>query len=206
MLKIFIVADDPLARAGLSSLLAHASTCEVVAQTSSSQLVDEFADFPLPDAVVWDLGWELADDLKGLANVPVPVVVLLADEADALRVWEAGVRAILLRDVDGEQLATAVQTAVYGLVALDPDIADLLLAAPDETLLHDATAVEPLTPRENEVLHLVAEGFTNKAIGQQLAISDHTVKFHINAIMSKLAVQSRTEAVVRATRLGWLRL
>lgn len=206
MLKLIVVADDPLARAGLALLLASAPQCEVVAQTSSAQLSDELADFALPDGVVWDLGWELADDLSALDNCPVPVVALLADEAGALRVWEVGVRAILLRDVDGDQLATAVQTAVYGLVALDPDIADLLLAPAYETLLEDDTAVEPLTPRETEVLQLVAEGLTNKAIARQLTISDHTVKFHVNAIMSKLGVQSRTEAVVRATRLGWLLL
>jgi DNA-binding NarL/FixJ family response regulator len=61
---------------------------------------------------------------------------------------------------------------------------------------------EPLTPREQEVLQLLAEGLPNKAIARQLEISDHTVKFHVNAIMGKLGAQSRTEAVVRATRLG----
>ena len=62
--------------------------------------------------------------------------------------------------------------------------------------------IEPLTPREIEVLHLLAEGMTNRAIAQRLEISEHTVKFHVNAILGKLGAQSRTDAVVRATRLG----
>ena len=68
------------------------------------------------------------------------------------------------------------------------------------------TLFDDLTPREKEVLQLVAEGLTNKAIAQQLAISEHTVKFHVNAIMGKMNAQSRTEAVVRATRLGLISL
>jgi DNA-binding NarL/FixJ family response regulator len=66
--------------------------------------------------------------------------------------------------------------------------------------------VEELTPRETEVLQLLADGLTNKAIAQRLGISDHTVKFHVNAVLGKLGAQSRTEAVVRATRLGLLHL
>jgi len=64
----------------------------------------------------------------------------------------------------------------------------------------------PLTPRENQVLQLLAQGMTNKAIALDLGITDHTVKFHVNAIMGKLGAQSRTEAVVRATQLGMIAL
>jgi DNA-binding NarL/FixJ family response regulator len=77
----------------------------------------------------------------------------------------------------------------------------MALLAP-ATPLPEPLLVEELTPRELEVLRLLAEGLSNKAIAQQLDISDHTVKFHVNAIMSKLGAQSRTAAVVQATRLG----
>jgi len=76
---------------------------------------------------------------------------------------------------------------------------------PGRDSVHDFP-VEELTPRETEVLQLMADGLTNKAIAQKLSISEHTVKFHVNAILGKLGVQSRTEAVVRATRLGLLLL
>ncbi len=87
------------------------------------------------------------------------------------------------------------------LVVLDGSFAgDLLLSAQPEA--SGDRPVEDLTPRELEVLQLLAEGLANKAIAQRLGVSDHTIKFHVNAILGKLGAQSRTEAVVRATRLG----
>ena len=77
---------------------------------------------------------------------------------------------------------------------------DLLLSTQPETA--DERPVEDLTPRELEVVQLLAEGLPNKAIAKRLGVSDHTIKFHVNAILGKLGAQSRTEAVVRATRLG----
>jgi DNA-binding NarL/FixJ family response regulator len=86
---------------------------------------------------------------------------------------------------------------------MDPDLAFPFLPAPLED---DDELTEELTPRETEVLQLLAEGLTNKAIADRLGISRHTVKFHVNAILTKLNAQSRTEAVVRATRSGLLAL
>jgi DNA-binding NarL/FixJ family response regulator len=94
---------------------------------------------------------------------------------------------------------------LHNLATLDPDFVTAVL--PETSL---ATDILPefteLTPRESEVLYLLAEGLTNKAIAHRLEISDHTVKFHVNAILGKLNAQSRTEAVVQATRLGLLLL
>jgi DNA-binding NarL/FixJ family response regulator len=118
--------------------------------------------------------------------------------------WAAGVRGLLWRNATAEQMVAAAQAINQGLAVLDTGLVDRLM--PDEETLMAAAGLEalsePLTPREHEVLQLLAEGLTNKAIAQQLAVSEHTVKFHVTAIMSKLDAQSRTEAVVRATRLG----
>jgi DNA-binding NarL/FixJ family response regulator len=110
---------------------------------------------------------------------------------------------LLLRDASVEKLVAALNSAAQGLVTLDPVFIDALLppAQPAPT-----PPVETLTPRELEVLQHLAEGLPNKAIARRLDISEHTVKFHVNAIMSKLGVQSRTEAVVRATQLGLILL
>jgi DNA-binding NarL/FixJ family response regulator len=89
------------------------------------------------------------------------------------------------------------------LVVITADLSGQLLSAPPTP---DLDPSESLTSREQEVLQLVAEGLTNKAIAQELSISEHTVKFHINTIMGKLNAQSRTAAVVRATRLGLILL
>ncbi len=200
-LRLLIVADDPLARAGLAGLLADAPNCQVIDQIHSDEIEDTLEDTE-PDVVVWDVGWHTAVSLPEWSEHNIPVIALLTDESDATAVWATGVAALLNRQVDGEKLAAVAGTAVHNLTILDPALAQSLLlpVAISESL------DEELTPRELDVLQLLAEGMTNKAIAQRLAISDHTVKFHVNAIMSKLAAQSRTEAVVRATRLGLILL
>ena len=104
---------------------------------------------------------------------------------------------------DEEQLLAAVRAVAAGLHVFAPALARALLQ--DGPTDPTAPPVD-LTPRESQVLALVAEGLTNKAIAQRLAISDHTVKFHVNAILGKLNAQSRTDAVVRATRQGLISL
>ena len=142
------------------------------------------------------------------ASLP-PVLILLPEHdfgaASAAQAWQAGARGLLPRNADPAAIAAAAHSLAQGLVVLDRDVAAelLLAAAPDHTA--DAL-VEPLTPREHEVLQLLAEGLTNRAIAQRLEISEHTVKFHVNAILGKLAAQSRTDAVMRATRLGLILL
>jgi DNA-binding NarL/FixJ family response regulator len=132
-------------------------------------------------------------------DVELPVVALLADESLAAEAWLAGVRGLLTREADAEALVAALQAVVQGLAAIDPTLAAALLPTRER---ESEALVEPLTPREEEVLQLLADGLANRAIALQLGISEHTVKFHVNAILGKLGAQSRTEAVVRATRLG----
>lgn len=206
-LRLLIVADDPLARAALAMLLDEMLPCHVVGQLDSSAFTADPAaelDETRADVVLWDLGWETAvADPPDFSEVTVPVVVLLADSLQAGDAWAAGARALLTRDMNAEKMTAAVQAAAQGLTVLDDQLADALLPIP---ALAQDDVTETLTPRETEVLHLLAEGLTNKAIAQTLAISDHTVKFHVNAILGKLGAQSRTEAVVRATRLGLIAL
>ena len=102
-------------------------------------------------------------------------------------------------------MVAALQAALHGVAVLDPEFVTAVLP-PMPLAAETLPELVELTPREQEVLTLLAEGLTNKAIAHQLAISDHTVKFHVNAILGKLNAQSRTEAVVQATRLGLLLL
>ncbi|MGF1507347.1 MAG: LuxR C-terminal-related transcriptional regulator, partial [Anaerolineae bacterium] len=164
-----------------------------------------------PDVVLRDLGWDasvealdlLRDGVNDLGDPEargVPVLVLLNETDGASEVWSAGVRGMLQRDAGPDRVAAALKAAEAGLVALDPLFTAGLMPtgqAPD-----DGPPIEALTPREHEVLQLLAEGLPNKAIARRLNISEHTVKFHVNAILGKLAASSRTEAVVRATRAG----
>lgn len=193
-LSVLIVAENPLARMGLAALLAGQSALEVVGQTSGSDLEDELATLE-PDVIVWDWGW---DEAPRLPN-SVPVVALLKEADQAGEAWAAGARGLLLGSTEPDALAAAVNAAAQGLAVMEPGLARA--TAQPETDGAEAD-IEPLTPREREVLQLLAEGLPNKTIATRLTITDHTVKFHVNAIMGKLGVQSRTEAVVRATRLG----
>lgn len=209
-LRVLVVADDPLTRAGLAALLSGPLGCTVVGQvTGDADLRTEVA-VARPDVILWDLGWDPLSPATGsasslerladqVAEIDVPVVALVAEEAYTRAVWTAGARGLLPRDVDAEELAAALVAVVRGLVVLTPALAGALMPADH---LPETRLVEALTPREREVLQLLAEGLPNKAIARRLGISEHTVKFHVNAILGKLGAQSRTEAVVRATRLG----
>jgi two-component system nitrate/nitrite response regulator NarL len=204
--RVIVVAGDPLARAGLAAVLNGQPGCTVVGQGSAAaDLAGQVAIYR-PDAIVWDLGWDpdailSADDDRpaDLAEVGAPVVALLPDDRFAAGVWSAGARGLVLRDAAANDLVAALRAVVAGLVVLDPALAGAVLPVQAQ---QDGLLVEDLTPRELEVLQLLAEGLSNKAIGVRLAISEHTVKFHVNAILGKLGAQSRTDAVVRATRLG----
>jgi DNA-binding NarL/FixJ family response regulator len=212
-LAVAIVADDPLARAGLAMLLATEPDLEIIAQMN---LPDWLADLqrddalaPWPDqsvdGVIWDVGWESLPSLPDEEPFPLPVVALLPDETAVSRLWSLGIQAMLRRDAPAAALVAALQASLHGLATLDPDFVTAVL--PETPLPTNALAeFSELTPRESEVLYLLAEGLTNKAIAHRLEISDHTVKFHVNAILGKLNAQSRTEAVVQATRLGLLLL
>lgn len=200
-IRVLIVADDPLARAGLAALLAGQEGCAVVGQASGADDLSAALAIYRPDAVLWDVGWDAADLPDALAEWDVelpPLVALIPEPGLSAALWAAGARGLLPRDAAPERLVAALRAVFAGLAALDPAlIADLPGSAP-------APPVERLTRREAEVLALLAEGLANRAIAQRLGISEHTVKFHLNAILGKLGAQSRTEAVVLAIRLGLL--
>ena len=129
----------------------------------------------------------------------VVAVVLVADPLDTDSVWHAGARVLLSRSADMGKLGAALMAASQHLWLIDPALAPSIFA----TLPRVTSPLQvDLTPRELDVLRLLADGLSNKRIAHKLTISEHTVKFHINAIMGKLGVQSRTEAVVHATRAG----
>lgn len=195
--RVLIVSDDPLARAGLAALLADAPWHHVAGTAGSLEQAAALLDASPADVVLWDLGRAPASLPPGLSEIDLPVVALLPDEATAAAAWASGARALLLRDAAPDALAAALVAAARGLVVLDPALADPALLRRDE-----GPEAEPLTAREAEVLQLLARGLPNKLIADILGISENTVKYHVAAILEKLGVHSRTEAVVRAARLG----
>lgn len=214
-IRVLILADDPLARAGLAAMLDTEPALNVIGHTNPANTV--LAPFP-HDVAVFDLGWELDDDLTALTTdtpaleLDTPLLVLLPDgerTAEAVAQLNAAERnaayGILARNARAEMIVAALYALQAGLVTLDPSLTgNLLPVSPVAPTLDPPTT--PLTPREQEVLDLLAEGLPNKTIARRLTISEYTVKFHVNAILTKLNAASRTEAVVRATRLGLITL
>lgn len=205
-LRLLIVADDPLARAGLAALFAQQTDLTVVGQTSSDSDLESDLEIFQPEAILCDLGWDPAAAIARLGDVAetgLPLILLLPAEVDLTDLLALEPRGLLPRGATPQQLKLAVLAAVQGLVTIDPALLPEFLPDPQIT---PPLPVEPLTPRELEVLQHLAEGLPNKSIARRLEISEHTVKFHVNAIMGKLGVQSRTAAVVRATQLSLILL
>lgn len=204
--RALVVGADLLARAGLAAVLAGEPELSVAGQAGAEDDLGIAQEAYHPDVIVLDLGWDPARALARLADLGgagPPVVALLSDEAQAPAALGAGARGLSLRDVDATALSAVVIAVARGVLALDPRLDGLLATSRGGAPLPPG---DGLTPRELEVVRLLAEGLPNKAIARRLGISDHTVKFHINAILGKLGAQSRTEAVTCAIRLGLIPL
>ena len=206
-LRVLVMADDHLARAGLVALLADQPGCTVAGQASGPEYATAAPEVYRADVVVWDLGWDTASGIEHLAEARdvglPPTVALLPNEGYAAEARAAGARGLLQRDVDGATLLGALVAVDKGLAVLDPALEPQL---PPFGGTDRSPSTAELTPWETDVLGLLAEGLPNKAIAVRLDISERTVKFHVNAILSKLGAQSRTEAVTRATRMGLITL
>ncbi len=207
-MRVIVVGDDPLARAGLANQLVEVTGLDIVAQIAADDSVSSAYRAYAPDAVLWDLGWSLESSdwrerMSDLVEAGALVVTLLPDNSLTIEAWSAGARGLLSREAGPARVRAALNAVNQGLVAVDPALGGALLPTPGAT---DAFKVEELTKREHEVLKLLAEGLSNRSIAVQLEISEHTVKYHVNSILRKLGAQSRTEAVVRATRSGLILL
>jgi two-component system nitrate/nitrite response regulator NarL len=204
-LRVIAIAEDPLARTGIAALISARESTTLAGQASPHEDLPTVVDAYQGDAIIWDIGSTGDDGIDRLAEMAgalPPIVALLGDPVIAGQAWAAGARALLHRDVTPARLGAAVHAAVEGATVLDDAFAEALLRRPDLA----QPLREPLTPREGDVLRLLAEGHPNKAIASELGVTENTIKFHVNAIFGKLGVQSRTEAVTRAARAGLIPL
>lgn len=187
-------------RAGLTALLAEEGV-EVAGAwpTFESWARDRLA--PASDVLLLDPG-STTEIEEGAAVAPLqPIVVLgpVSDEGRLIAALSGRPWGYLPRDASGERLAAAVRAVSNGLVALDPEMASRVVG---RAVLSSDDAGDELTPREREVLQLIAMGLSNKAIASRLAISEHTVKFHVASILGRLGATSRTDAVRIGARRG----
>jgi two-component system, NarL family, nitrate/nitrite response regulator NarL len=203
-IRVVLIAEDPLARGALSRALVEQGGDIVVLLSGTLAEVESSRQDSPPDVVLWDVGLHPADG--GRPDAPelgAPVLALVPDEPSGEGALSAGARGLLFRDVAPAPLLAALRAVARGLSVFDPALSSVRTAPRASS---PSSGQETLTPREREVLALLAEGLSNKAIADRLSISEHTAKFHVNAVLAKLGVQRRTEAVVRAARMGLVTL
>jgi DNA-binding NarL/FixJ family response regulator len=205
-IRVFLVDDHLVVRAGLRALLDTQPDVEVVGEASSGEEAAAAIQSASPDLVMMDLdmgtGMHGAEAIKRLRNdgldVPVLVFTTYDTDADVVRAVDAGAIGYLLKDSTPDEIFGAVRGAVAGRSVLSPTVASRLVQQMQRPQ-------EALTARESELLSLLAEGMTNRELGKALFISEATVKTHLGHIYAKLGVDTRSAAVSVALRRDGIR-
>ncbi len=213
-IRVVLADDHAVVRKGIREFLEESGDIHVVAEAADGEAALTAIRAARPDVAVLDIqmpkrtGIEVTRAVRD-ERLPVGVLVLTAydDDPYVQAVLEAGANGYVLKNASSEEIVQAVHTVHEGQMALDPSIARKIVSRwMTAGRPHEEPAEARPTPREMEVLKLVARGYTNKAVAVQLKISERTVQGHIASLFDKLGVNSRTEAVVRAAQLGWVNI
>lgn len=214
-IRILIVDDQALFREGLRTLLSVQPDFDIVGEAGNGEDGLKMAVQTHPDVVLMDLRMPIMDGVKMTerikSSLPACRVIVLTTFDDDELVFDglrAGAIGYLLKDVSSNKLFDAIRAASRGEYFLLPAITAKVIAEfariPRSNPNRSHDSAETLSPRENEILRLVASGDSNKEIAERLVISEGTVKNHLSNILAKLSVKDRLQAVIRARELGWL--
>lgn len=208
-IRVLLADDHNIVRAGVRQLLESADDLQVIAEASDGEEAEALIRQHKPDVAVLDIQMPKASGIEvtrwvrsHLPEVGVLILTAYDDDPYVLAVLQAGANGYVLKTGQAEELIQAVRDVYEGKSALDPAITRKLMSNVFQRA--EKKIVDPLTDRELDVLRLAAKGYTNKAIGVQLSISDRTVQGHLAHIFAKLQANSRTEAVMRAVSLGMI--
>jgi DNA-binding NarL/FixJ family response regulator len=223
-ITLLVIAASATVRAGISALVGADGRFLITGSFASAAEAAQESEVAMPDVALIEFDEELDeefDELMGLYEEPEArssAIVALVDNVRtgrALNLLRRGARAVLPRNSTSAEILAALEAVAAGLVVAHPDALDALLEGGRSTKSAGDSAppgeesqleIEQLTPREVEVLGMLAEGLGNKEIAWRTKISEHTVKFHVSSIFSKLGVASRTEAVTKGLRRGLIML
>ncbi|HEU5198388.1 MAG TPA: response regulator transcription factor [Ktedonobacterales bacterium] len=212
VIRILVADDHPIVRDGLVAILSTQADFDVVGEAATGLETVQQAEALKPDVILLDLEMPELDGVEAIrrmrdTNPDIRVIVFTAFDTDEriLNAVRAGARGYLLKGVPREEVFQAIRVVHAGDSLLQPIVASKLLRQVSQG--HDASVMlEALTPRELDVLRLLARGLENKEIALELVISERTVKFHVSSILSKLGAGNRTEAVALAAQQGLIKL
>jgi len=206
MIRVLVIAPSIVVRTGLEALITTDPTISVIGTSASLDTVIQPIEPLQADVILLDWSGQEDESILMSDTSFQAAIVLLVDDlpkgtiAELLR---AGVRGVISNEATATEMVGAIAAVAAGLTVLHPDVMETLLPVlPATTRPLPETPIQALTSREVEVLGMLAEGLGNKTIARRLTISEHTVKFHISSIFSKLNASSRTEAVILGARQG----
>ncbi len=208
-IRVLLADDHAVVRAGIRQFLDHATDIQVIAEADNGVSAKALIEEHNPDVVILDIQMPKASGIEvtrwmraNQRTVGVLILTAYDDDPYVMAVLQAGANGYVLKTASPLEIIQAVRDVHAGKSAMDATIMQKMISQISRR--SEEQPIDTLTDRELEVLTLVAQGFTNKAIGVQLGISDRTVQGHLAHIFSKLHAGSRTEAVMRAMSLGWL--
>jgi len=207
MIRVFLVDDHEIVRRGIADIIDAAAGLQVVGESGTVRGTLGRVTATRPDVVVLDVrlgdgnGVDLCRDLRSAFPDIACLMLTAFDDDDASRLAVlAGAAGYVLKDIRGQKLIDGIRTVALGRSLISPALRDLVAAE-----LHTTPAVEtttPLTLRESQVLQLIADGLTNRQIGERLELAEKTVKNYVSALLAKLSMERRTQAAVYGARLA----
>ena len=210
-LRVLIIDDHTLFREGLEGLLTRRDI-DVIASVGDGETGIQLAQELNPDIILLDMRMPDINGLGVLAKLndlgltmPISILTTSTEERDLVEALRGGVKGYLLKDMEPDSLVVALRDIKQGKTVVAPTLAPILAKVVQGNIPsanYEKSPFEDLTPRETEILGLLAEGQSNKVIARNLGISDGTVKLHVKAILRKLNIHSRVEAAVLAVEHG----
>ncbi len=206
-IRVLLADDHVVVRAGIRQFLEQSPDIQVIAEASNGQEACELLEKNKPDVAVLDIQMPIMSGIEvtrwirsNRFSIGILVLTAYDDEPFVQAVLQAGANGYVLKTAEPQEIVDAVKDVFHGKSVLDAALAQKLIAKLSGKA--ETNMVEALTERELQILTLTAKGFTNKAIGVQLSISDRTVQNHLANVFQKMNAESRTEAVMKAVSLG----
>lgn len=205
MIRVLLVDDQSLIRQGLKALLELEPDLQVVGEAENGQSAIALVETLQPDVVLMDIRMPIMDGVAAtkeiveqFADSKVLVLTTFDDDEYVAAAMGYGAQGYLLKDTPSEELAAAIRAVHKGYTQLGPGILEKVMIKPPVPSVNPSPNWDDLTPREREVLKLIATGASNREIAQQLYISEGTVKNHVTRILSQLGLRDRTQAAILA--------